>query len=205
MTEEEQIEQLKKWLKENGLTIIGGIITALVIISGWHYWQSRQHAILSQASGIYDEMLIWRSQDKMDQATIRANNLINQYPKTPYAQMASFMLARDAVLKKNYPEATKQLNWVIDHSGDSSVRQIAKLRIARIDIADNKPDAALDTLKQVDDNTFRGLIAEVQGDAYTAMHDNTKAKASYTLALQQLPKDAASQRPILKMKIDNLG
>jgi len=50
------------------------------------------------------------------------------------------MLARDAVLKKNYPEAEKQLTWVMNHSHIASLRQIARLRLARVLLTEQNPE-----------------------------------------------------------------
>jgi predicted negative regulator of RcsB-dependent stress response len=114
-------------------------------------------------------------------------------------------LARDAVAKQDFPEATKQLNWVIDHSSNTALQQIARIRIARIDITQKNTQAALDILNVVNDKSFAGLIDEVKGDAYSAMNDSAKAKDAYLLALQELPKDEVTERPLLQMKIDNIA
>ncbi len=208
MTEQEQIEQLKAWVKQYGLTVLAGVAIAFVAVSGWRYWQEYQNNILIQASSIYDIMLDARSQatDKsLADATVKAKKLLADYPKTPYAPLASMMLARDAVAHQNYTEATKQLTWVIDHSNNNALREIARLRLARIAIAEKHPESAIDTLKIVDDKNFAGLIEEVKGDAYLRLNDTTKAKAAYELALQQLPQDELTERPLLQMKLDNVA
>lgn len=204
LTEQEQIQQLKTWIKQYGFTILGGIIIAILVTSGWHYWQDYRNRILSHASIVYDEMLTLRAQNNTDSANVQAKKLLSHYPRTPYAQMAAFTLARDAVLKKNYPEAITQLNWVLDHSSEHALKEIARIRLARILITENKPDAALDTLKKVEDNSFIGLINEVRGDAYLALKNPALARNAYQLALTEIP-NAEISRPILQMKYDNLA
>jgi len=204
LTEQEQIQQLKNWIKQYGLTILSGIVIALLISSGWRYWQSYRNKILSHASVIYDEMLALRAQSNIDGASVQAKKLVSHYPKTPYAQMAALMLARESVLKNNYAEAINQLNWVIDHSRDGSMREIARIRLARVLIAEKKPDAALDLLKKLNDKNFIGLIDEVRGDAYIAKSDTNAARNAYQLALSEIP-NAEINRPILQMKYNNLA
>jgi predicted negative regulator of RcsB-dependent stress response len=207
MTEQEQIEQLKAWIKQYGLTVLAGIVIAFLLVSGWHSWQRYQNNILLHASGIYDEMLDARSQNNaksLANTAIQAERLLAHYPKTPYAQFAALMLARDAVAKQNFPAALKQLNWVIDHSSNHSLQQIARIRIARIDIIQKQPAAAIEALNVVNDQSFAGLIAEVKGDAYLRMQEPAKAKDAYQLALQELPKDEVTERPLIQMKIDNI-
>src|SRR5579871_4394427 len=116
MTEQEQIQQLKAWAKQYGPTIIAGILLALAITSGWHYWQNYRHKVLTHASAVYDEMLTLRAQGNASAAIVQAKKILSHYTSTPYATMAAFILARDAVLKKNYSEAHTQLQWVIAHA-----------------------------------------------------------------------------------------
>lgn len=204
MTEQEQIQQLKNWVKQYGYTILTGILLALLITGGWQYWQHYREKKLVHASGVYDEMLTLRAQGNSADAIVQAKKLLSHYPHTPYAQFAAMILARDAVLKKNYPEATKQLNWVIDNSKDPSMRQIARLRIARIFITEKKSKEAIDLLATVDDKNFSGLINETKGDAYASINKQLEARKTYALALKELP-NAEVTRPILQMKLNNLA
>lgn len=204
LTEQEQIQQLKNWVKQYGLTIVVGIVIALLASSGWHYYQNYRNKTLQHASSIYDEMLTLRAQNNTEGSSTQANKLISHYAKSPYAQMAAFMLSRDAVLKKDYVEAIKQLNWVVDHSNNHSIQTIARIRIARILISDQKPDVAINTLTKLDDKNFLGMVDEVRGDAYLALNDPAAARKAYALALKELP-NAEVNRPILEMKYDNLA
>lgn len=204
LTEQEQIEILKSWIKQYSLVILAGVVLAVIAITGWRYWQQRQYKILSHASAVYDEMLTMRAQNDSSATLIQAKKLSERYPQTTYGQMAAFMLAREAVANKDYPEAKKQLNWVLDHSKISSMRQTARIRLARIMIAEQKPQDALNELTTVEDKSFAGLIDEVKGDAFLAMHEKDKARQSYQLALDELP-NAEVIRPVLRMKYDNLA
>jgi len=204
LTEQEQIELLKSWIKQYSVVILAGVLIAAVAITGWRYWQQRQNKILTHASAVYDEMLTMRAQNDSTSTLVQAQKLFSHYPQTTYGQMAAFMLARDAVIKKDYPEAEKRLNWIIEHSKIDSIRQIARIRLARTLIAENKPQEAIKELQTVEDNSFNGLTDEVKGDAYLALNDTKMARQSYQQALDELP-NADVIRPILRMKYDNLA
>lgn len=203
LTEQEQIELLKNWIKQYSLVIIAGVLIAVVAITGWRYWQQRQNKILNHASAIYDEMLTMRAQSDNKATQVQAKKLFSRYSQTTYGQMAAFMLARDAIAQNNYLEAEKNYQWIIDHSKIHSMRQIARIRLARIMIAKQKPEDALNELKTLDDKNFVGLIDEVRGDAYLALKNTTMARQSYQQALSELP-NAEVIRPVLRMKYDNL-
>lgn len=204
MTEQEQVQQLKNWLKQYGLTIIAGIVIAFSASTAWHYWQTYREKTLSHASSVYDEMLNLRAQGNSVDALVQADKLMAHYRNTPYAQMATLLVARDAVLKKNYSEAHKQLNWVIQHGSDASMKEIARLRNARLYIEEKNPQQAIDLLNKIDDKNFIGLIDETKGDAYVSMNNTQAAHQAYQAALHELP-NAEINRPLLRMKLDNLA
>jgi predicted negative regulator of RcsB-dependent stress response len=204
LTEQEQIEILKNWIKQYSLVILAGVVIAVVTISGWRYWQQRQQTILSHASAVYDEMLSMRAQNDSTATLVQAEKIFKKYPKTTYGEMAAFMMARTAVTKKDFPEAEKQLQWVLDNSKTNSIRQIARIRLARIQIAINHPEKALDELKTIEDKSFAGLIDEIRGDAFLGMKDTKNARLAYQQALDELP-NAEVIRPVLRMKYDNLA
>lgn len=204
LTEQEQIELLKQWIKQYSLVILTGLLISFITITGWRYWQARQLRIQHQASSVYDEMLTARAQSDSAAIQIQSEKLLSNYSGTTYAQLAAFMLARDAVSRKNYPEAEKQLQWVMDHSSIASFKQIARIRLARVYINQAKAQAGLDVLKKVDDKSFNGLTDEVRGDAWLALKDTAKAREAYQQALKELP-NAEVIRPLLQMKFDNLA
>lgn len=204
LTEQEQIQQLKNWIKQYGMTILLGILIALAITTGWRYWQSYHTKILQHASAVYDEMIAMRAQNNTNGTIIQAKKLLRNYTKTPYADMAALILAREAVVANDYAEALKQLHWVVEHSKNPAMRDIARIRAARILIAEKKSDQALSLLTEVQDKSFKGLADEVRGDALLAKKDIHAARKSYELALQGLP-NAEISRPILEMKFNNLA
>ena len=56
-TEEEQVEALRNWWKENGRSIIAAIIIALSASFAWQAWQSSQEDQQENASALYQAML----------------------------------------------------------------------------------------------------------------------------------------------------
>lgn len=203
LTEQEQIELLKNWIKQYSLVILAGVLIAIVAMSAWRFWDQRQNKTLDHASSVYDEMLTMRAQNEPGEMIIQTKKLFSHYEKTTYGKMAALMLARTAAVKSNYTEAEKQLQWVIDNTKVPALRQIARLRLARLLITQGKPDDSLSLLKKVDDKSFSGLIDEVRGDAYLAKNDTTHAREAYQLAITELP-NAEVVRPLLQMKYDNL-
>lgn len=204
LTEQEQIELLKNWIKQYSLVILAGVALAMAGITGWRYWQDYEFRKMAHASALYDEMLTKRAQNDLQGSLVQAQTLYKDYINTPYGQIAGLDLAKDAVANDKMADAEKFLNTSLHESSVPAIRQISRLRLARVLIADQKPEEALKILSKVNDKTFNGLTDEVRGDAYVAMKDNAKARQAYQLALSELP-NAEVVRPLLRMKYDNLA
>ena len=65
---------------------------------------------------------------------------------------------------------------------DHALALIARLRLARVQVAQNKPDEALATLDAVDPGGFALRYHEVRGDAFAAKKDPPSALKEYRAA-----------------------
>jgi len=200
VTEEQQIEALKRWWKEYGLSIVVGVTLAIVVIFGWRFYQNYETRGAQQASILYTRMTIDVLNNQKQDAVIQAKSLRANFTGTPYAKIAALTLARYAVLQNKLDEAVSQLHWVVKHASSKVLVQLARLRLARIYIVQNKTAEALGLLKHIKDASLAGLVAEAQGDAYTKLGDVNKAQAMYRLALKEIPMPEQN-RSILQMKL----
>ncbi|MDX1697340.1 MAG: tetratricopeptide repeat protein, partial [Thiohalobacterales bacterium] len=113
-TEEQQVEELKKWWKENGSAIVTGVVLGLAILFGTRAWFSWQEGKAQQASVVYNLMMQMAEQGDSKTATDNADRLIADYSGTPYASLASLLLARFRTEEGNLDAARAQLQWVVD-------------------------------------------------------------------------------------------
>ncbi|MGL5038363.1 MAG: YfgM family protein, partial [Aeromonas sp.] len=56
-TEEQQVEVIKDWWKENGTAIIAGTVIGLVGLFGWRYYNQHQQESMEVASRAYGEII----------------------------------------------------------------------------------------------------------------------------------------------------
>ena len=139
LTEEEQVERLRAWWKEYGLAIIAGIIIAIVVVITWRYYNAYETRKSQAASLIYTTMVNSVLSQQTQSAQQAANALVTEYASTPYAAYAALWLAKQAVMQKQYQQAITQLNWVLDHSSAKAIEQVARLRLAQINLQLNQP------------------------------------------------------------------
>lgn len=200
----EQVERVKKWCRDYGVGISMGIILAIVVTVGWRYWQQTQENNLIMASIEYNNLL-GAIMDQSKQATAEsiASDLFQNYPKTPYASLAALQLARQAVYQNKLAEAEKQLAWVLQYTKNSTLRAVARIRLARVLLAENKPEYALKVLDKNDNAVYQPLVLEEKGDIVWYLGHRTEALQNY-LAAKKLFSDNAFEQPLLAMKISAL-
>jgi len=197
-TEEEQVQAIKQWWKENAVSLIAGIAIGAVAIGGYNYWTESKHNQAKQASVIYSEILSSNS-DKARSTEI----LKSEYSGTPYAALAALLLAKDNVNASDYDKAISQLTWIIDNGHDDSVQHIAVQRLARVYLSQNKIAEAEKLVAGVKASGFESGYSEIRGDINLTKKLPVQAKENYRLALSSL--QPGDQRyDIIKMKLDDL-
>jgi len=201
LTEQEQIDQLKKLWHQYGKPIIAGIVLALALSYGWHYWQKQQEIYRERAGLLYLQMVNNIEHDNSKKIEAQAEQLMNQFPKTPYAVLASLQLAKQAVAAGQWDQAQAKLHWAAENARDPALKELAVLRAARVYIATHKPQQALDILKGQTQTNFPSYAYEITGDAFLAMNKPEQARQAYAKALQATS-DVKNTRPLLQMKYD---
>jgi len=202
-TEEQQVEAIKKWWKENGKAIILGAVLTLVAVGAGRYWFEYQSTRSESASVEYSQLLSELGQDNREAVVKRGEYLVNTYPKTGYAALAALIVAKARVEAGEMAAARSQLQWVIDNTPQAELKDVARLRLARIQLAEGDAQQALATLSGIDSDVFAAAAEEIRGDAYMAMGDTGAARTAYQKALDS--SEPGVDTRLLRMKLDNIG
>ncbi len=201
-TEEEQIDDLKRWVKSYGPSIVMGIVLAIALLYGWRFWHSYQHNRAVKASILYQQAVDAYQTKRTDLLTKSVKTLQKKYPKSPYASYAVFLQVKVAADQQAYSDAETGLDWIIHYSHDNNIKAIAELRLGSIQTADHQEELAIKTLESIKNPAFKGLAHIKIADAYLALGDAENAKINYEAASKLLP-DAGNTMPTLAVKLDN--
>ncbi len=201
-TEEEQLDQLKKWWEANHSALLAGVIGALVLIAGMNFWQKNRLNTRSQASQMYQELLDSAAKNNLDSVEKIAEKLSVEYGSSAYAHYAALQLAKVKVQKGDLEAAKAILQKEIKTADSNELKQIARLRLIQLMLADKQYEAGLQLIAEVDPATTEGFSAgydELQGDLYLAMDRLDEARAAYQSAIR-----TGQATPLVQFKLDDI-
>ena len=161
ISDDERAEQIKKWWRENGMSIGAGIAIAIAGVFGWQYWQQYQTKQAEAASEQFQ-----KAQAATTDKVKALQTVAEEYSSTPYAALAALAAASEAS-QDNPAAAIDSLKIAIDGK-DPNVADIARLRLARLYIAEGKLSEAetlLDTKLAV---AYTSLLEELRGNIQVA-------------------------------------
>lgn len=182
-TEEQQVEALKEWWKQNGIAVIGGAVLGISALVGWRGWNWHQENQATEASDIF--VVLQEAVSKNDAAALseKANILRDQYGSTPYASLAVLHHAKAQIDQNDHAAAEESLRWVLNNSKQDTVKNVARLRLARLLLADNKIDEAQAMVNAGVSDAYASLANEIRGDIFVAKGEIEQAKKAYDEAM----------------------
>lgn len=203
-SDEEQVEKIKKWLREYGPAIAISLVLVIIGFFSWQYWQRYTYNQRAQASMQYEALLVSLQSNDRTASANKAQQLMDNFSRTPYAKLAGLILARVAVQQNQIPKAMEALQWVVKHGKTPALQQMAQNHLARLYIAQKQPEKALKLLSPMFDKTFAPAINAIRGDALLALGKRTEARQAYQQALSGLA-EGTPGRDLLLMKFHDLA
>jgi len=202
LSEKEKWERVKAQVRESGPAVLLAIALAAAGVTGWRWWQAHLDAQRLAAGSKYTQMITSLAQGDRSQALTVLGDLEHNYPGSPYTDQAKLLAARVYVDQAEFDRAESVLRDVWQDSKDKDLAIVARLRLARVQIAQGKPDNALATLAGVEGGAFAAASHEVRGDAYFAKGEKATALKEY-----QSAKDGSTgtDTPLLNLKIADLA
>ncbi|MEJ2404997.1 MAG: tetratricopeptide repeat protein [Candidatus Thiodiazotropha sp.] len=199
-TEEEQVEAIKKWWKENGSSVLIGLVLGLSGVFGWQAWGNYKERIGAEASVGFSQMLNAVQGTDTESALKQAELLEKNYDGTAYAVFGGLAEARLLLDKDDQAAAKAKLESVIKQAQEPSLVRLARLNLARILLDEGAYDEA-SKLVAGDAGAFKGEYTVLRGDIALANGDKAAAAEAYTQAMTE----EVGDRGLLQMKLDDLA
>lgn len=211
LSDEEQLENLKRWWKENGLFTIASIVLCIGGYFGWDNWKANQQQKMETASELYQQMMEVAIVEPGQKANDTQHRLVNElatqlkeeYGSSQYARYGALLVAKLAVEKNDLDAAAEQLRWALDDA-DEGLSLVIKLRLAKVEASRDNIDLAISMLNGVDAQTLSSAYAEARGDFYLMKGDKAAAYEAYKQA-SELATDIDSRvAPVLELKLNQV-
>lgn len=203
--EYEQGEQLRVWLRANGMSMIGGIVIGLALIAGWQWWQRKQMLAVENASDAYAAITTAIDAGADAKKIAAAESKIRtEVPKSVYPALAALRLAAEQVDHGDAKGALATLDAVGPLAAYPAMSDLVQLRAARVLVILGRPADAITRLGKVTDPAWTAVSEEIRGDAEAARGHRDAARDAYARALAKLPDDAPG-RNLLQMKLTESG
>jgi predicted negative regulator of RcsB-dependent stress response len=200
-TEEQQEEAIKNYLKDNGNTIIAGLVLGLGGFVGFNYYQDNK---LGQELALADsyQILVESSADDSNAFIEQGQAFVADNNKSSYASLTALALAKESAKYEDWSQVEKELLTAIENAPNEGIKAIATLRLARVQVQQEAYTEALTTLEQPIASSFVDQVEEIKGDAYLLQGKKDQARAAYQKAIAANGLDA---NPSLQMKLDDLA
>ena len=202
LTDQEQLDRMRQWWRENGWFLIGGVAIGLLAIYGYRQYFVYRDGQSEAAAALY--AAVKQAADDSDAAAVETvfQQLRTDHPNHAYTYQAALLVARGELVSA--PDgAAEKLRFAMEGTSDPELAMVARLRLARVLAYRQEYDEALAVLTVESPGEFGGRISEIRGDIYAARGDADEARTAY---LQAMVGGGAEllDRSFLQMKLADL-
>lgn len=200
-TEEQQVEAIKGFWKDNGNAIIAGLVIGFGGFIGFNYYKDYKLQGELNISESYQSMIETAATDG-EAFNAAASQFITEHGESGYASLTAIALAKKAASHKDWSQVELHLTAAIEKSVDQGIKAIATVRLARVQLQLEKYEQALATLATKLPAAFTASAEEVKGDIFLKQNKTEQARNAYQAAI-----DSAGEagNPSLQMKLDDLA
>jgi predicted negative regulator of RcsB-dependent stress response len=204
LTDEQQADRAKSWLRENGVFLVAGVVLGLAVLFGWQRWEAYQLEKSGEASVIWEQLRSAIEGGRYNEVDETLALLESDYASTPYLDQGRLAIAR-MYMDRNLPdEAIEELNALVAGAEDGELRRVAELRISQIYLYQERYEEALAILGPDDTSPFAAQYHELRGDIFFAQGQLEDARDEYELAMEK-DKFSTIDRAFVQMKLDDVS
>jgi len=203
LSEKEQIEQLRSWWSEYGGYVIGGLGLGIALLAGLNYYTNSKLDAQLEASVLYESLTGHVVSGSLEAAEAVADELGTGYAGTSYAPQAQLAMARMYMDKNRDQDAADALSGIIASDAAEEIKLVARARLARVLLYQNKAQEVVDMLEGQQSEAFGPAYQELLGDAYYALGRVEDAQAAYqSVMLDPLSREVVDQQLVQWKALD---
>ncbi|MGV0005541.1 MAG: YfgM family protein [Candidatus Porifericomitaceae bacterium WSBS_2022_MAG_OTU9] len=206
--EQEDLDKLKDWWRENGTAIMFGLFIGVASVLGWRLREAHLEEQAEAASDIFQELADAAREQDMEAIAEKTESIQGEYADSIYGSFMNLTESRIAVSDNDLAEAQEALHRFIDSSPVPLLADLAKMRLARILIAGRELAEAETLLAELENET--SVVLELRGDLQMLQDKRSEAadsyRASYLMSQKEQKDNPVMPTSIwLDLKLENLG
>lgn len=203
LTDQQQAARVRSWFREYAPTAILAVAIGIGGYFGYTQWQVHQDRQAAEASELYEDFRAAIESDDLDSAGTLLESLVANYEGSGYADHARLLMAKEYVDTTQPSLAEQELQAVIETTSNGDLRQLARLRLARVYLYMDRPEDGLEALNSdVYSPAWRQLLEDMRGDLHQALGQTEAARAAYQAALEHSGQIDAAW---IRLKLDHLS
>ena len=204
LEEQEKLDELKAWWREYGRLVILGVVVFMLAIGGFQGWRYYRDSQALEAGALYEQLAQAERTGDRKKVWEIADQIVSKYGSTPYAVFGALSAARASFEVADVAKAKSHLSWVMQNAHQDQLRDIARLRLAAVQLDEKNYAEALKLVESPPVDGMTGLYADLRGDILVAQGNAVQARDAYQLALDK-SEAASTYRATIQLKLDALG
>jgi predicted negative regulator of RcsB-dependent stress response len=204
LDEQEQLASIKHFWSLYGKWITVVVTIAALSYLSWSFWNHWQYSQSQKSAVLFDELSKSVTAGDIAKTDRVFADMKSQFGATSYTAQAALLNARMNYGAGKLDTAKSALQWLVDSDAETAYRDIARLRLAGLQIEAKQYDAAIQLLSSGISQSFTALAADRLGDAYTLQNKTEEAKGQYLKAYAGLA-ERDDYRKMIEVKLARMG
>lgn len=198
MSDEEQMNRFREWWKDNGTSLLIAVGVAVATIIGWNVYASQRQQTMQAGTAVYAEYVDAADEEQRGAVAARIRA---EFADSNFHALVALADAKTAVSEGDLAAAENALMEAQGAAPDAMLKDLASLRLAKVQYGLGNPDSALAALQSIRNAGYRPWALELTGDIYLAEGQTEQAFDAYSSAIEALGDEPG--RPLLETKRDN--
>ena len=185
LTDEEQVDRLKKLWKDYGITVVVALALGIGGTVAWDYFKAYQSNEAQAAANLYTSYM--EASGVGEPTSPFIDELESDYGKSAYYAFTLLREAKRAVDAENFAVAHESLTKAFEVARGSPIGDLVALRKAKVEFELGDNEAVLQTLQEVETEGYRWQALMLKGDVHFQNNELDAAREAYQSAKDQLP------------------
>jgi predicted negative regulator of RcsB-dependent stress response len=209
LEEQEQLSAMKEWWEKNSNRLTWGLLAIALVLLGWTGWHKYQESRAADAGILYAGITQAAQSNDVAKLRVLVKEVVAKHADLVSSQLSVMLLGKAEQEAGDIKAAHVQFEWAATKGSDPLVRDLARLRLAAVQMDEKDYAGANKTLEAAPATALLARFEDLRGDALFAAGNSNGAHEAYKKAMTALSQtsgqDSPDFRTVVQTKLDALG